>query len=231
MNNKNNLGGRFHDYILSFPDNEDADCLDDLFQKIDGKQSKKPDYFICNRSIFLEKKTLEKNPINKVKKHLMCLIDEDTEFRLCWEKSKGLEEALDKYSKGEELRLKLLDKMYKGFRNDVMKKANKQLKNASEHLGKVNALKGLLILNEDVENFHHHSLLTEIEINLQKKNESDSIDFVLLLSETSRDYAQGIAPYSVIYNENCTNVEYLKVLIENSLMLGWAAYNNRPLAR
>lgn len=227
MKTINSLSTRFHEYILSFPDNEDADNLDEIFLKSDGTQSKKPDYFLCNRSIFVEKKTLTKDPQNKIDQFLDPLVKADNELRNCFVSSKSLEEVFTKYSKGKELKLKLLDKLYKGFRNDIMKHANKQLRLSVEHLKAQNAQKGLLILNEDVNNFHHEALIIEIEINLQRRQELDSIDFVLLISETERDLSTGIAPYSLIFSDNCNNISYVKLLIDNSLMIGWAAYNKR----
>ncbi|UQA50994.1 hypothetical protein [Vibrio sp. ED002] len=225
------LNCRFHEYLMSCDHVEDVDELDELFAKSDGTQSKKPDYFLANRAIILEKKILLADPYDKVVDYIRELLDSDLEFLKVASVSHSIEEVFQRHPQGMSLKSKFLDKMYKGFRNNVMKPANKQLKNSSEHLGLNDAMKGVLLLNEDVDTFQHEHLVEEIQVQLTRKSESEAIDFVILISETEREKSNGGSSYSVIYSESCDNIQYLKVRIENSLMLGWAAFSGSLVQR
>ena len=225
---KESLDYKFHEFLMSRYNIEDVDELDVLFTKNDGTQSKKPDYFFADRSIILEKKLLVADPQQKVVNYVHELMKSDSEFHKIVLTSNSIEEVFQQHSHGMKLKSKFLDKMYKGFRNNVMKSANKQLKNSAEHLKLTDSLKGVLLLNDEVDSFHHELLIEEIQVQLTRKGESDAIDFVLLISGTPRETSNRRMSYSVIYNQNCDSTQYLKVMIENDLMLGWAAFTNSP---
>ena len=223
------LESRFHEFILCDDTNEDVDTLDHLFLKENGEAVKKPDYFLFDRSIILEKKTLNSEPDTKISDWLNEESKKDIHLANIFKGTMHVEDVI-KLHPDEAFRRKVINKAYRGFRNDVMRGANCQLRDSSKHLKLDRAVKGLLILNEKVSAFKHDSLVIETENALYNENSTlESIDFVVIISETVLEHSNSQFMCSVIISDKCEADDYIEMAISKSLLIQWSIYNNRPI--
>lgn len=228
------LEERLHEFILqSNLGAEDADDLDELFKKADGTQHSRPDYFLRGRSVIVEKKTLTKDPAESFNVWLNDLTKSDPWLSENWIFPTSAEQIISAHPEKEEFRSLLVNRLYRGFRNEVMRKASDQLLTTQRLLNLDNAVKGLFILNEKVEPFETSILVKEIEINLTRKKtdgelECLGIDFVMLISETVKDTKDGRYPCSLIISDHARNKEVIPFHMRD-FIIRWSAFNGRPI--
>lgn len=227
------LEERLYEFILqSNIGAEDADDLDELFKKADGTQHSRPDYFLRGRSVIIEKKTLTKDPTESFNTWLNDLTKSDPWLSANWIVPTSAEQIISAHPEKEKFRSLLVNRLYRGFRNEIMKKASDQLLTTQRLLGLDNAVKGLFILNEKVEPFETSILVKEIETNLTRKKtggelECLGIDFVMLISETVKDTKDGRYPCSLIISDHACNKGVIPFHMRD-FIIRWSAFNGRP---
>ncbi|GAB3535479.1 hypothetical protein [Photobacterium alginatilyticum] len=215
--------------MLSDHEHEDVDALDHLFVGNHGNAVSKPDYFLFNRSVILEKKTLSNSPEDKINVWLNEEAKVDNELASIFRGTMHVEDIISAHP-DKTFRRKVINRAYRGYRNDVMRHANKQLRISSKHLGFDNAVKGLLVLNEAVSAFKHDSLVIETEKALYKPDSKlDSIDFVIIISETDLEHKSRNFMCSVLIDDKSESGDYIEMIISKNLLIKWSIYNNRPI--
>jgi hypothetical protein len=137
-----NLKARFEQFERTLDDFEE---IDSLLKGRDPPGKRRADYLFSNRSIIVEQKALETDPIEKQRRYLDRLRSENR--IIGWGTFALDKDDFYKLQDGEKLYRALLDKTTSGIEG-IASLADKQTRDTREIFGIPNAARILMILNE-----------------------------------------------------------------------------------
>ena len=223
------LRDRFQEFITKLPYSEVIDELETPKIFIDEKRA---DYFIENRKVIIEQKTLESDPEYKVHEELDKHRERD-EFPLIYgevELSKILKHLPDGDSINGKLFYKVSRSIEKSFRS-----ADKQIKSTKEIFNCSNSSGLLVLLNENIDVLSTEIISYRISELLAKLDDSGNLRYphitsVWLIFENytyKSKPGHTLLPSIIVDGPNYEKYKDLDIIYFN-LQKEWAAFNGIP---
>jgi hypothetical protein len=166
-----NLAGRFTAFIKSL---ENSECIDDLDLTAEQERAQKADYFINNRTIISEFKSLETDTSSKLKTIL-----EPHRNRPEWPVFFGpqdLQTVLAYLPDGKEINAQIVNALTDSIER-IIEKANRQIRVTKEKFGLPDAAGLLVIFNDAVESFSPDVVAYRVKKTLRKRTGSGDVRF------------------------------------------------------
>jgi hypothetical protein len=225
-----NLEQRFLHYLSSLPNAENIDELDILKEK---QENKKADYFVFNRNLIIELKTLKTDSKHKVDSEVDKHRDRD-EFPVIYG-NVDLQKILAHLPDGEKINAKIFEKVTRsieqGFRS-----ADKQIADTKDTFNVSQAIGLLVILNESIDVISPDVITWKVSQMLTKKANNGNVRYnnivsVWIINESHFTYIEnkikGI-PTIIVYGPNAQYVENIDNVF-NFLQKEWANSNKLPI--
>lgn len=223
------LESRFHSFIASLPH---AESIDSLLAgpKFDGE--KRADYLVFNRRVIIELKSLEVDTSPKVEKELAHHRNRD-DFPLIYG-DVDLEKILKHLPDGEQINQKIFNRITRSI-EDGARSAVKQLENTARLLGLPDAVRVLVLLNQDIDILAPDVAVARLSPLMCRTdaagNTTSTIDFIWLIFE-SHSITEGPAainiPIILIEGPRAPDIPGFIDMFEK-LQAAWATFNEHTL--
>ena len=225
------LEDRFHAFMISLPHVEQIDAMN-MSTPIAGKDPKKSDYFLFERQIIVELKTLTKDPSYKVHKEMDK--HRDREDYLIFYGKAPLHHVLPHLPDGNAIHKKIHRDITRQI-EDYFRSANKQIHDAKSQYSISSSIGLLTILNENIEIMTPHTVQYKVSELLISMHTDGSprfphIDYVWILFESHQAPVKNgvIGLPSVLIAKSVTQDEDRFNALFEEIQSGWARYNGIP---
>lgn len=226
---KKSLDERFKEFLGTLPEVENIDNLNMTQQQ---KDASKADYFVENRQVIIELKSLETDTEHKIEKILEPHRSrpEFPDFYIGW----SLDKILKYLPDGKEINLQVIDAVTSSIK-EIYRKANRQIRTTKSTFNLPNAQGVLILLNEKIDVlapnviFHQFTKLSGKK-NPDKSYQFSEIQYILLISEAHYRPAPNNSMGFMILHHPINYVSEFKY--EKSiytLTKKWADYGNVPV--
>jgi len=225
----NSLEDRFFKFLKQIPSSENIDDFE-IPTGMEGKQ--KSDFFIDNRTVIIEIKTLKTNPEHKVEKELEKHRERE-KFPLIYGQV-DIYKILAYLPDGAEINAKIFEKttraLEQGFRS-----ANSQIRDTKTIFKIKNAIGLLVLLNDEIDFYDPKLIVGRISQMLEKEKNChlryNHITQVWIVNEThflqiNKDLK--VIPSIIVNAPNSDTYKDLDIIFDK-LQKGWAKFNNLPL--
>lgn len=225
------LESRFHSFITSLPH---AESIDSLLAGPEFNGEKRADYLVFDRRVIIELKSLEIDTSPKVEKELASHRDRD-DFPLIYGEVE-LQKVLKHLPDGEQINQRIFNNTTRSI-EDGARSAAKQLQNTARLLGLPDAIRVLVLLNQDIDILAPDAAVARLSPLMCRTdaagNTTSTIDFAWLIFE-SHSIAEGPAavnmPTILLEGPRAPDMPWFIDMFER-LQAAWAKFNKHPLVR
>ncbi|WP_156124400.1 hypothetical protein [Achromobacter sp. RTa] len=214
-----------------------AENLDDLpasmFLAHDGNSLQRADYFLMQRSIIVEVKSLSGNRGSQLNEWLNRKAESDPWLRKFWFGTVDVEQIFCRHPDGERLKRESLDFFYRSVIGNCINSARPQLRSMKNLFLLPGASCGVIIINARDLSIEISDLTIAIRENLGKRELNGDrtcqpIDFVLIISETELDIQNRVSHWNLIVHPDAKEIELIQWYFKNDLFLRWASHRGLP---
>lgn len=225
------LESRFHSFMESLPDTESIDSIIDG-PEFDGE--KRADYLVFDRRVIIELKSLEVDTSPKVDKELEFHRDRD-DFPVFYGEVE-LQKILKHLPDGDQINRRIFNNTTRSIEEGA-RSAAKQLQNTARLLDLPDAIRLLVLLNQDIDILAPDVAVARLSPLMCRTNDAgtttSTIDFAWLIFE-SHSIAEGPAqvnmPSILLEGPRSQEMPGFIPMFE-TLQAAWATFNKRPLVR
>ena len=226
----NSLEQRFYNYLSTLPNAENVDELDIPKGKEDNK---KADYFVFNRNLIIEVKTLKTDSKHKIDNEVDKHRDRD-EFPVIYGEVE-LQKILAHLPDGEKINAKVFEKITRSI-EQAFRSADKQISDTKDTFNTNQSIGLLVILNESIDVLSPDVITWKVSQMLTKKTKNENIRYnnitsVWIINESHFTYIKnrikGI-PTIIVDGPNARSIENINNIF-NFLQKEWANSNNLPI--
>lgn len=226
----NDLEKRFFNFLSKLPNSEN---IDELEITSDKKDNKKADYFVFNRNLIIEVKTLKTDSKykidNEVDKHR-----EREEFPIIYGEVE-LQKVLAHLPDGEKINQKIIEKITRSI-EDGVRSADKQIFDTKDTFAINQAIGLLVILNETIDILSPDVITWKVSQMLTKKVNNEDIRYsnitsIWIINESHFTYIKKKTKCIPTIIVNGPNAKFVKNL-DNTfkfLQKEWAISNKLPI--
>jgi len=225
------LESRFHSFITGLPH---AESIDSLLAGPEFDGEKRADYLVFDRQVIIELKSLEVDTSPKVEKELASHRDRD-DFPLIYG-AVELQKILKHLPDGGQINQRIFNSTTRSI-EDGARSAAKQLQNTARLLNLPNAMRVLVLLNQDINILAPDAAIARLSPLMCRTdaagNTTSTIDFAWLIFE-SHSIAEGPAtinmPTILLEGPRAPDTPWFIEMFEK-LQTAWATFNKHPLVR
>ena len=225
-----NLEHRFFKYLSGLPSSEN---IDNLEIPSDKEENQKADYFVFNRELIVEVKTLKIDQKYKVDSEIDKHRDRD-DFPIIYGDVE-LKKILAHLPDGEKINTKIFEKITRSI-EQAFRSANKQIFDTKDTFQINNSIGLLVILNESINILSPDVIVWKISQMLTKKTKDESIRYnnltsVWVINESHFTHIQNkikYVPSIIVEGPNAQSIENIGN-IYNYLQKEWASFNKVPV--
>lgn len=224
---KENLEKRFRKFMDNM---SNVECIDNLLDK--KEKRKKADYLCCNREIVVELKTIKSDPGHKADKILDKHSGRD-DYPIVYGKV-NINKILKHLPDGDDIKKDIYLKITRSL-EDIVRKANKQIKSSKDIFNLSDSIGLLIILNDSVSIFSPEVMATRLSQLICKSNEDGSkrypdIDFIWIIQENYEIDINGINARPLILIEGSNKEDFSKFdECFDYMQKAWVEFNNSPM--
>lgn len=225
---KKNLDQRFKEFLHTL---QEVENIDNLVLTNKQRDSNKADYFIKNRQLIIELKSLETDTEYKIEKILEPhrLRPEFPDFYDGWEIHKILKHLPD----GDEINRQLADAVTSSL-EEIYRKANKQIRTTKTTFGLPSSQGLLIVLNERVNVLTPEHIIYKLRKTLRKKHPNGDfqfpqVNYVLVLSEAHFSSVENeIMAFPIIHLPVGIICEFQHKDAVDFIVQKWTEFNDIP---
>lgn len=222
---------RFHSFMASFPG---VESIDNILSGPEFDGEKRADYLVFDRRVIIELKSLKVDTSPKVEKELAHHRDCD-DFPVFYGEVE-LQKILKHLPDGERINRRIFNSTTRSIEEGA-RSAAKQLQNTARLLDLPEAIRVLVLLNEDIDILAPDVAVARLSPLMCRTdaagNMTSSIDYAWLIFE-SHSIAEGPAPVNLpsilLEGPGAQETPWFIELFE-SFQVAWAAFNTYPLVR
>lgn len=224
------LEERFKKFLSGLANAEDIDSIP---LPADMKGNSIADYFLNNREVIVEIKTLKEDAAHKIEETLASHKERD-EFPIFYGQMR-LDKVLASLPDGEAINEQIHGRITRSIQK-AFKKANEQILSTRISFNTPNSVGILAILNEDLDVFSPDTVTAKVSELLTRKNDDNSycyehIACVLIINEShfvKLDNGMDALPITIITGP-CADIYPALDSYMDFMLRAWAAFNGMPL--
>lgn len=226
---KKSLEKRFFEYLDTLPNSEAIDGLNIPSEK---KDNQKADYFVENRLLIVEVKSLKADPEHKIENEIDKHRNRD-EFPLIYGQVE-LNKILAHLPDGNRIKAKIFEKITRSIEQSF-RSANSQIKDTKDTFNLSDSIGLLVLLSDVIDLFDPQLVVAKISQMLSKKTKDElrygHVTSVWIINETHfmqiKKDLKGI-PTIIVDGPNAEQYENIDTLY-GLLQKEWAKFNGLPL--